>query len=361
MSDWSWAIVDTQTGTLQAPVFPASSPWSRQLNTSTENRSSFAMLDDKNAALRKGNLSQPWRYTLVQSWQGKAVYAGVILDNDADLDAGTLSISHADIRTIFGRRTTLGANGYGGISGGRDEILNRTLDSIAAKVISDGMTGPQSNYPLPIDLPGPVTSVFSQTYWDWNFPFVDQILDDLQNYAAGPDMEFVPYWSTPNQLRWIFRSGYLGGPTLDFPMNVPKPPLSGVGVTTDARKQSTETYAVGKGSEADMKVAYAAVSSSTLPALVRVAQYKDIEDATQLQGQANGDLNAYKAPSVQFRASMMADGTPGIEKLALGQVLRLNFQDHWWMPDGWALVRLIGYSGDTSNKVSLQLQTTGAV
>lgn len=289
------------------------------------------------------------------------MYAGVILANTCDLSTGKLSVTHSDIRSIFSRRTTLGANGYGGVDGGRDEILNQTLDSIAARVILDGMTGPTTNYPLPIILPAAVASVFSRTYWDWNFPFVDQILDDLQNYLGGPDTELAPSWSASGKLQWTFRSGYLTGPSKDFYMNVPKPGLFDVKVTTDAQKQATEVYAVGKGSEADMKVAYSAVSSSTLPALVRVEQYKDVEDQAQLQGQADGDLNTYKAPTVQWDLSMMADGSPGLDELVLGANLRMYFKNHFWVPDGWTTVRLIGMSGDETNKVKLQVQPTGVL
>lgn len=360
MSDWSYDIVDTQTGVKQAPVFPATSGWSRMLNTFGTNQSTFVMTDERNGGLKWGDLSQPWRYTLVQSWKGAAIYAGVILVEKADLVKNTITLTHADIRTIFSRRTTLGANGYGGVDGGRDVIANLTLDSIGARVIQDGMTGPKPNYPLPIVLPAPVASNFTRVYRDWNFPFVDQILDDLQDYLAGPDTEFAPEWNA-GKLRWVFRSGYLSGPTVDFYMNVPKPGLFDVSVTVDAQKQVTEVYAVGEGAEEKMKVAYAAVSSSTLPALVTVQQHKDINDDAQLQGQADGYLNTYKAPTVQWDASMMADGQPQVSDLVLGASLRMYFEDHWRATDGWHTVRLIGMTGDHTNKVKLQLQSTGVV
>lgn len=360
MSDWTYEIVDTQTGVKQAPVFPATTAWSRMLNTFGVNQTPFMMGDERNAGLRFGNLSQPWRYTLVQSWRGKAIYAGVILVEKSDFVKNTLTLTHADIRTIFSRRTTLGANGYGGVDGGRDLIENRTLDSIAAKVISDGMTGPTANYPLPIVLPPLTTSNFTRVYRDWNFPFVDEILDDIQDYLAGPDTEFAPEWNA-GKLRWVFRSGYLTGPSLDFYMNVPEPALFDVSVTTDAQKQVTEVYAVGEGSEAKMKVAYSRVDSSTLPALVTVQQHKDINNQAQLQGQADGYRNTFKAPTVQWDASMMADGTPSLTDLVLGASLRLYFEDHWRATDGWHTVRLIGITGDHTNKVHLQLQSTGVV
>lgn len=363
MSDWTYWICDTQTGVKQAQVFPATTGWSRLLNTFGSNQTVFPMLDEKNASLRQGNLSQPWRYTLVHDWRGKARYAGVILVNEADLTAGTITMTHEDIRTIFARRTTLGANGYGGVGGGRDVITNKTLDSIAAKVIADGMVGPMPNYALPIILPPQVTSVFSRTYRDWNFPFVDQILDDLQDYLAGPDTEFDPSWTADGKLQWTFRSGYLTGPSLDFYMNVPEPALFDVSVTTDAQKQTTEYYAVGEGSEEKMKVAYAHVASSTLPALVTVEQaaYKQVNDQTELQGLADGNLSTYKAPTVQWDLSMKADGTPGLSDLVNGATHRLYFKDHWWAADGWKNVRMIGFSGDHTNKVKLTMQSAAVV
>lgn len=363
MSDWAHWICDTQTGVKQARVFPSAAPWSRMLNTFGSNQATFPMLDGRNASLQRANLSQPWRYTLVHEWRGKVIAAGVILANKADLTAGTLTMSHADIRTIFARRTTLGENGYGGATGEKDDILNQTLDSIAARVIRDGMVGPMSNYALPIVLPAPVASVFSRSYSDWNFPIVDQILDDIQDYLAGPDTEFDPSWDANGKLQWTFRSGYLTGPVLDFNMTGPTPPLFDVSVTTDAQKQTTEYYAVGAGSEAKMLVAYSHVPSSTLPALVTVEQskYKQVNDQAQLQGLADGQLSTFKAPTVQWDLSMMADGSPGLSDLVNGATYRFYFKDHWWAADGWKNVRMIGYSGDHTNKVKLQMQSAAVV
>jgi|GEM_PF-2397088 len=365
MSRWSFVICDTQTGAQLTPAFPASGSWARNLNVGASSSHVIRLGDVVNKTLGYRSCTVGWQHTLVVQRDYGAgfgvkpwiAYAGVITGRKRDETANTLTVRHTDIRGLLARRTTLGENGYGGdIDGGSDPILNMTLDSIAARVIRDGLVGPTSNYALPIVLPAPVAGGISQTYYDYNFPFVDQILDDLQAWDGGPDTEFVPRWSDGNTLEWVFRSGYLTGGVFEWVMATENNGLVDVAHDEDASKQATDVYAVGKGSGMDMKVKWARLTSSPLPALVRVQQYKAIDVDADLQSHANGDLNSYKTPTNQWELSIWADGPYQLSQLVLGSTLKLYYQGDDYEPDGWVVLRLIGFAGDMTDKVKLIVQ-----
>jgi len=56
---------------------------------------------------------------------------------------------------------------------------------------------------------------------------------------------------------------------------------------------------------------------------------------------------------------MMADVYPGVGAMRLGAILKLHFQGTPGIPDGIHTLRVIGLSGDMSDKVTLDVQPYG--
>lgn len=370
MSKWSYVLVNTRTGAQLSPARPKSgASWGRRLNVNTTGSLDILLADETNKDIPYRACTVPWKTSIViqrdlgagfgiKPW---IAYAGPITGRKYNWDTKTLTLRYTDIRGLLARRTTLGANGYGGVDGGVDRIQNKTLDSVAAKVIADGLVGPTSNYALPIVLPALVDSVFSFDFWDYNFPFVDKAVESIQNYLGGPDTDFVPRWSTSNTLEYVFRSGYLTGGVFEWNMTAQdNPGLFNVSDDEDALKQTTSTYAVGAGSEVDMKVKWARLDTD-LPALERVEQYKQEDDLGKLQDYANADLAMFQNTTHQWSLSILIDGPWPPDQLVLGSTLRLWFKGDLWQPDGWVVLYLIGITpGDTDDKLNLIVRGGGS-
>jgi hypothetical protein len=368
---WSYDIVDTRTGALQSPVFPSSGSWNRVLNDVGSGSHTFpnAMPLASRASYRA--LLQPWARTLVVSLfmdsfgiTKKAVYAGMIQSRSFDFNTGELTIEHADVRSLFSRRYTFGTNGYSGdTADNKLELTNKTLASIAPWIVTAGtVLGYASNYLLPMTLTeGGSAGTDSRTYFDYNFTTVEAGLTEVQD--LGPDTDFPPVWVSSG-IQWQMRCGTpsvprLSGPSFDWVMTSAAPGIFNLKVTEDATKQATASFAIGIGSEVDMKVATSRVASS-LPALERSTSYKGADQGQAvLQAHADADLAAYKNPTEQWSFSMLASSRP--ESIVLGSTHRLYFRDHGWVDDGWHDLRVIGFSADMTDKISFSVQPIGGV
>jgi hypothetical protein len=361
---WSTVICDTITGRQLATVEPLSGSWERKMNGIGTGSHTFvtssigagATIGARRASRRE--LLTPWGRTLVQCWDGVPRYAGLLLDPVLERDKGTVTVGHTEVRELWKHRTTFGTNGYSGnIEDGKLPILNQSLAAIAGWLIHVSLEGPGANWSLPFVLPDrSAAGTDSRTWYDYNLPFIDSELTEIQDSEGGPDIDLVPRWSATGTLEWVIRVGALSGAALEWNLSAPEPALTGVKSTLDGSKQSNVLYATGDGQEVDLLVRSARAASATIPALERIESYSQLEDLKALQGHANEDLATFRAPTTQHSMRMQADGTPGVSDLELGQTLRTYTADDDWFDDGWDAHRLIGYSGDLSNTITLQLQ-----
>ena len=161
---YSFHIVATQTGITQIEVFPSAGSWSRVLNAGGKGSHSFVLGGpDPESGLadpmEDHGLTEDWARTLVVSWDGVVVYAGVIVKRVWDDPTQTLTLEHEDVRSLFSRRFPFGTVGYwaAGTSETQSGLLTLTALSLRASVIrimQESLTGPfPSKWALPIDLP----------------------------------------------------------------------------------------------------------------------------------------------------------------------------------------------------------------
>ena len=364
---YSYWICDTLTGAKKVPVRPSDGSWANALNAISQGSHTFLLDDETNALLPWDSLTQDWANTLVVDWNdekgddGQIVYAGLMLAPTVDHDTATMTIEHSTLRQIFTRRTTLGANGYGGVDGGRDEILNKTLASIAVRIVQDGCVGPTAGYPLPIRFPALVTGPHSRTYRDWNFPVVHDEITGVTNVIGGPDVAFPAHWTFAGQLEWDMLAGTLTGPLLEWDLTVPERGLTEVKTAFDGRMRSTSSYVTGNGSEIKMLVKVARASTIVGPALDSLEELGDVVDETVLQSHADGNQATFGKRTEQWSASMQADGVPGLSSLVLGQPIRVKTRQLGPVAAGWHDLRLIGFSGDaTTRTIKLSFQPGGS-
>lgn len=368
---YSCFITDLITGVIQAPVDPSKWSWSRVLNGTGSGTAEFQVSAAMDHPLDWEDLFTPWSRVFVVCEEGVVIYAGVITgaDDVEGTNSTVTTIQHSDIRAVLDRRTTFGSNGYSGsIADGVLPLVNITYERIAAWLMWAGVTAPALVNPafaLPIFYPEKDTSTGggteSRTYYDYQLQMIGAALQEIQNSDGGPDIDFLPYWTPSNTLAWQMRVGttanpQLTGAVLDFNMTTSKHGLSDVKRTRDGSRMGNFIYAVGEGSEVDMKVASQHAATSG-PALERVMQYKKIGDQGQLQSHADADTLAYADPTYQWSYTLAPES---IQYQPLGTIHRLYYDGHVRFPDGYQNLRVIAWAGDETRKVTPTLQPIGA-
>lgn len=367
---WTYAIHDTLSGDFLTHVALAENQMGRTLNGGQAGRSVMFRPEGWSRENFRA-MTTPWSRTLVKSLNGIPLAAQMITGRMWDFTAGSLELRHADLWTILSKRTTFGTNGYSGHLpiDNNLPLVGYSLASMPPWMIWAGTEGPTANFALPIYLPEgklthalinslPHSGPHDRTIWDYEVVFVDDAIDEVVKMPDGPDVDFQPRFSSSNKLELLMRVGTLTGGTSDWVMSAAKPPLFGVTHDEDAEKQANVVYAIGKGSEAGMRVRTAQASPG-VPALERAVNYKDIDDYGVLQSHANADLALFNQPTQQWGASMLSESGKGLENMPLGHTMRLSFTDHDWEPDGFQPQRLIGFDTDETNTVTLALQPTG--
>lgn len=359
---WTHWICSTITGEKLVQVEPHQGSFSRKLNGvgsgSHEFVTSTIGVGASVAARRisRNDLTRTWARTLVQCWDDKPLYAGIITGKEPKGDGVT--INTVELRELFKYRTTFGANGYSGFEDGKFVHKDQSLASIAGQLLWVLMVGRTANWQLPLILPPRgMVGTEDRDYHDFNLPVVETELAAIQNAEGGPDLDFEPSWNANGNLQWTSRVGDLSGNTLEWNLSVPQPPLTDFGFSEDGNAQGNVFYAVGNGSDRDLKVATSAtLLAADEPALERVVQHSQERKVPVLQGLANEDLRTFQKATRQYAFSMQADGRYGAANLRLGQTARTYTRGDDWLEDGWLNHRLVGFSGDLSNTIKLQLQ-----
>ena len=60
------------------------------------------------------DLTRTWSRTIVQCWDDKPIYAGLIVGKSVDDEARTVDVATVEFRELAKYRTTFGVNGYNG-------------------------------------------------------------------------------------------------------------------------------------------------------------------------------------------------------------------------------------------------------
>jgi len=359
---WSHWMCDTQTGQRLAQLPATDSSFARKINGVGSGSHTFVTADlgyGSTPATRRTSrltLTRPWARTVVQCWDGVPVYAGLISGKEPSEEDGTVALKTVELRELFKYRTTFGQNGYNGATDGRFVLQNQSLASIAGYLLWDVLQGARPNWQLPLILPPRgMTGTNSRTYHEFNLPIIETELTAIQNLDGGPDIDFEPSWDAQDNLQWTSRVGDLTGSTIDLNLSAPKSGVTGFGFIEDGNAQGNVFYAVGNGSDRDLKVA-SQFADNDDPAMERIVQYSQETRLDVLQKHAVEDLRAFRHATRQYSFSIQADATPGLRNLRNGQTIRTYTQGHDWLEDGWISHRLVGFSGDLTNTIKLQTQ-----
>lgn len=354
----SWRVwsCDTKTGQKLAILPVESFPWSNVLNGSGQGSAGFQLgVPFLGAGMPWRDLCEPIKRTMVIEWDGSPVYAGIIWDWDYDFDARTLSVSHADIWSILSKRLVSGSNAAG-IEATKIEHASYSLWRLARAAVEAGTSG-GANYALPIFYQGWTAGSEARTYYGYHLPRVLESLQAIMDTDGGPNVVFDPRWSADgSRLEWLMRDGADNSPGLEYNLSAPRREIFGVKVARDANNLANVVIGTGEGTEIKLKTRSATDPATQYPAIVKTVSFSQEADLGVLQRNTDAELNASKAPVEQWSAQIHASAAQRVTLLKLGRQVRFYSKGDPMIPDGYHAHRIIEYSGDLSDTVSLQFQ-----
>lgn len=372
-------VCETVTGNFLAPIDCNIKSWKRELlgnDAATIELAPGALTQANRDLIRL--ITTPWRSTLVIEWinpgdhVGVPVFAGPIVTRPWDQ---SLQITAVGIRNVLDRRKLI--NWTGPYATQSLQWSNMSFGSIGINIVKY-VTG-QSPYPakagasLPIIFPSVETDTdptHVKTYSGFNLKTAGSALNDLAGLINGPEHEFAPVWSDGNrsQINWLMRVGTTEQPLLTTSTIVsldatqPTSPVKKLTYLEDASQVATRQWGNGSGTDVDTLMATA--SNSTLvnagwPALEQQKDYKSQTDATQLASEVGGDLALAQNPIIQWTAQVDGSQSPLLGTYPLAQQVAVNVRNHIWIPDSppaGYMMRVVGFSGDSSTTVTLKMQ-----
>lgn len=356
---WRVNIVETLTGDsiVQLPV--VSGRWRKQINGFGQGQHVFHLRDALTARPRVywRDAFAEVRRTLVVSWDGAAVYAGIIVGTDWDADAGLLTVRHVEARWLLAGRLAHSIPGWGPT--GKTTYSGKSLRGIARALFAQAFATAVTQRNLPIDLGADETGTQSRE-WEWyNFASLDEMLQQVQESEGGPDVALEPEWRSDG-LWWRLLLGNprISGPTHEFVRGVAGSPVKSWRHNTDASKMLTGVWALGEGSEADRLVASAQVATQPdMPIVERSFAHGTLEEQSVVDAYAASLMESYALPTEQW--SFRLDVTQGVDvaALTLGSTARAWSPEDEWDVQGWVEGYVLAVSGDMSYELDVEVQS----
>lgn len=352
---WKVWSVDTATGAKKGLVTLKEGTWARALNSSGAGRGSFMVGDKDSFGMPGKYLTNPVESMLVFEFGGIPLYAGVIWTRDYNMNDSTVEVTYADVWSILGKRLVVAYHAEG-TQKVHLVFPDLSLETQLKRIIETAVAG--AMFGLPLVLPADVAGVYTKTYKGYTMKRWQDAAQDIIDTEYGPDLDFQPRWNpaNPKFLQLVVNIGVPVPGLLVFNASVEDSGISDVHVKEDATEVANHVLATGEGSEVELKVKSSIHGASPYPALVKVISNSDEKDLAALKANANADLATFSYPTEQWSFSIQAGKAHGVTELRPGLGVRVNVQDDPWLEDGERHLRLIGYSGDLTPKVSLEFQ-----
>ena len=356
---WSMTSVVTLDGRSAGPIWPETGSWRNQGNGVGEGQHTFLLADPEHAMPRVywRDKFVKRRRTLVQSWDGVAVYAGEVIDTDWDADEHRLTVMHREIRGMFSRLPFgpehIGPGGKAPTSGSQFTGLSKR--GLARAVVMRGFDSPNARRRLPIDF-GPEYPGSESAWWSWHqFPTIESMLTEVQNSDGGPDVWLEPMW-TQTGLEWKLRLGNprLSAGSFTYVRGVDESPVVGLQVREDATRQATQVWGLGQGSGVDMLASVKELPATPdMPVLDRVEAFKDVSDGGVLQSLTDGAAAAYAVPTPLATFKLRIGPTVHPAMIRPGTVLNVRVPEDEWIEQQQFTGRVVSVEGDLSDVLTV--------
>lgn len=358
---WS---VSTKTWADKVLVEPSSCTWGTALNEGKPWRAEFQLGDPGIAASSKAGHLAPLSRALIVEWEGVPLYGGIITTSSYDRDTQKLTLSHDDAMWwVLARRFVL-ADRSNQAAKANLVWSDLTYGTLVNRAITQAQAGaPADKYKLPIVIPADDVGVHSMTLYGYHMPLATDVILDIAENDAGPDVSFRPRWAADGSVEFVRTSSPYDSTNYavyDFHVSAPDSNISGLKWNVNATDVTNRLFALGEGSEKNMLVQIATDANTPYLALERSVALKDESDWPSLRSRAVEELGASNAPTIQVSMDIPTDGSPNVSQLRLNSLIRWVVTDDPYFSAGWKEARVIEFSGNiASSKVHLEFQPLG--
>lgn len=376
---WRHFICDGHSGRYLAEVTTevSASKFNRVINGVSTGTHTFTIKPDSDLPWR--SLVLPlWDRIFVSSWDGTIKYAGYIHTIDPWVrTTKTVTIRTSCVRDFLKNRLLYPVD-EASYRSGTLEVKNRSFEGAVRALLAAATSGHTANWNLPIVLPPDSEGIISRTWWYYEGWTAERALAELAATSDGPDIDFEPRWTVYDEagasnVEWVVRYGLpaLSSGTLEFNLDADDAPITDVVYRLDGQQLRTGSVAFGKGSEGDMRVAFAhSLPGTSTMIRDRSESYKDIDDQQILQAHATADLRWQREATEQWQYTARGehelnfrDEPSGVEirntlleSIRIGTVIRVYTGGDHLIERGWYPQYVIGYSCDLTSAVPLSVQ-----
>lgn len=381
---WTYWVCDTITGEKLHEIRPVAATWNRRMNASF-GRGEVTLLTDASefkafTAATWGDILKPDDRVIAHCWNDTPIYSGTVGRITQGSKSNVLKIQTHEIGRLLSRRLYFGASSYSKTASlsfsnlTRQGMLIEVLKHVAGGGYGAAIEG---SYPwrLPIHFEAAGAGSWSRTTMQHEFESPWSLLTQITQEDGGPDFVLEPGFGTGTDgvvgHQWRC---HVGNPTLErsvhrWDVSAERSPIDDPQVVIDPDERATGVFVLGKGSGSDMIVGRAtpAVGGPRHVATDVALSEKDVTDANRASGLASQKLSRRLEPSPQWElagvdaavalAGMNGDSRDGIRP---GSRVVLN-RDLSPVLEAMGVPvtteqRVVGMSGDKSDKVRLEVQ-----
>lgn len=356
---WNVWVVNTVNGTRRHQIPVTAFSWERALNGGASGRATVNILDEVVSKLQLFDLSIPMTRTWVLSWNDTAVYGGIVQKRSYDRSAGTLSVTLADVWSVFEKRIIWDhSKAPEDIAGSVVSYAGLSLGTIAKRIVENIQGIPANDRALSIEVPAESSGTAKRKFYGYHAPNALDALQDIMESRGGPDIDFKPAWvATSGQPKfvWQMRVGALNTGRWEWNLDAPQCDLTGVLWEQDATMTTNSVFVSGEGSEKNIMMTRIAESGSGYHQ-DSVESFPEISDWDQMESRGNARLEATRSPTTTWQMSSMANGVNPVSAFQLGGTVVVDTTADPILPTGRNLLRLIRYSGDLGYNIKLGVQ-----
>lgn len=351
---WLVTSVDTTTGE-RIDTLPVSAfSWDRALSAGAVGSCDIPLEGIGYSKTQLRYLTEHWNRTIVlENVDDDVVFAGLVRRRRND--GSVLRLELTDLWGFWARRGAWDQFAPE-VEKWSETYTGTTLGTLAKRAVQRGLNGGASPVTdMPVTLPADASGSVTKTYYGYHLEYVWDVLDDLM--TEGLNVDFRPRWVS-GAFDWQMRNNPAAN-TWEWNPSAPQGGVSGFESDEDGTRMANHSIMVGEGSEETMKIQSNRDFDTTFPLLSRIDARKHIRDELQLDRMATGNLGVYEEPTDTWTFKVLANGTPSIGDIRLGDTARLHFDGHPWVEDGYHNRRIVRLSGSLGEEVTVACQPTG--
>lgn len=372
---WSYILCRTRTGARIAklePLDPGS--WQRRLGYKGVGTSVFKVSQSATPDRPEGatdttalwRIMRPAEVTLIVSYEGQPVYAGLVWKALYRRATGMIDITHEDVWSLWERRLAIPQHLYNAetpVIRTVQDYQNLSLVTHAKRVIQMGLIGPRTGLPgyqVPIALPADQSGSYRMVHWTYDFATVADRLMEITEMDTGPHIDFPVEWNG-GAFRWRLDAFTERTERMVLHYTAHDTPVTDMEYGRDMSEYFTEVHVTGEGSETGTLHRRRWLSEGSLGehrvALGSHDSMGHLKTGPMVQEVADGLLRERIRATEQIQCAVRVGGETGISPhdLRLGMTIVLRGTDDPVIPRGDLERTLIGFSPKGTDQLTLEL------